>query len=121
MKKIKQLLVVMAGALLGLIAPAMAQTDGGVQPAPPPSAPAQFSAADLEKLAAPMALYPDPLIAVMLPASAYPVEIVQAARFVANTNNLATLDDQPWDDNVKALAKFPSVLQYMSDELSWTV
>jgi hypothetical protein len=90
-------------------------------PAPPPSAPPQRSAADLEKLAAPMALYPDPLIAVMLPASAYPVEIVQAARFVADTNNLATLDDQAWDQNVKAVARFPSVIQKMSDELSWTV
>jgi uncharacterized protein DUF3300 len=88
--------------------------------APPPSAPAQRSAADLEKLAAPMALYPDPLIAVMLPASAYPVEVVQVARFVANTNNLAMLDDQPWDENVKAVARFPSVIQKMSDELGWT-
>jgi hypothetical protein len=103
-----------------ITAPAFAQaTDDS--PAPPPSAPAQRSASDLEKLVAPMALYPDPLIAVMLPASAYPVEIVQAARFVADTNNLATLDDQPWDANVKAVAKFPSVIQKMSDELGWTV
>jgi hypothetical protein len=89
--------------------------------APPPSAPAQRSAADLEKLAESMALYPDPLIAVMLPAAAYPVEVVQAARFVADTNNLATLDDQAWDENVKAVARFPSVIQKMSDELGWTV
>jgi hypothetical protein len=91
------------------------------QPAPPPSAIPQRSASDLEKLVAPMALYPDPLVAVMLPAAAYPVEIVQAARFVSNTNNLATLDNQPWDDNVKAVAKFPSVIQNMSDQLGWTV
>ena len=58
-------------------------------PAPPPAAPPQRSAADLEKLVAPIALYPDPLIATMLPASVYPLEIVQAARFVADTNNLA--------------------------------
>src|SRR5215211_8772267 len=51
-------------------------------PAPPPSAPAQRSAADLEKLAMPIALHPDPLVAIILPASVYPVEIVQAARFV---------------------------------------
>src|SRR5690348_10117982 len=70
-------------------------------PAPPPSAPPQRSAADLEKLVAPIALYPDPLIATILPASVYPLEIVQAAQFVADTNNLAKLDEQPWDDNVK--------------------
>ena len=108
----------LASAVLASTAPAIAQTE--TQPAPPPSASAPRSAADLEKLVAPMALYPDPLIAIMLPAAAYPVEIVQAARFVANTNNLATLDDQPWDANVKAVAKFPTVIQYMSDELGWT-
>ena len=80
-------------------------------PAPPPSAPAKRSAADLEKLVAPIALYPDPLIATLLPASVYPLEIVQAARFVANTNNLAKVDEQPWDDNVKAVARVPAVIQ----------
>ena len=68
-----------------------------------------------------MALYPDPLIAVMLPAAAYPVQVVNAARFVANPSNLAAIDDQPWDDNVKAVARFPEVIQYMSDNLNWTV
>ena len=92
-----------------------------VAPAPPPSAPAQISAADLEKLVAPIALYPDALIATILPASVYPLEIVQAARFVANTNNLATLDAQPWDENVKAVARVPAVIQKMNDDLTWTV
>lgn len=113
--------VVIVAAIPLLTGPAMAQQAADAQPAAPPSAPAQRSSADLEKLVAPMALYPDPLVAVMLPSAAYPLEIVQAARFVANTNNLVTLDDQPWDDNVKAVAKFPSVIQNMSDELSWTV
>src|SRR4051812_21458990 len=79
-------------------------------PTPPPSAPAKKSAAELEKLAMPIALHPDPLIAVLLPASVYPVEVVIAARFVKDTNNLAKLDSQPWDDSVKALAKFPELL-----------
>jgi Protein of unknown function (DUF3300) len=91
------------------------------QAVPPPSAPAQLSEADLEKLAAPIALYPDPLLAVMLPASVYPLEIVQAARFIQNTNNLAQLDSQPWDDNVKAVARFPDVIQKMNDDLQWTI
>jgi hypothetical protein len=123
MKTIKPvyLSVMMAAAVAVLSSSAVAQQAAEAQPVPPPSAPAQRSAAELEKLAVPMALYPDPLVAVMLPAAAYPVEIVQVARFVANTNNLATLDDQPWDDNVKAVARFPSVIQNMSDQLGWTV
>jgi hypothetical protein len=86
----------------------------------PPSAPAKRSAADLEKLVAPIALYPDPLLAVLLPASSYPLEIVQAARFVKDTNNLAKLDQQSWDPNVKAVARFPDVIAKLDTELTWT-
>jgi hypothetical protein len=88
--------------------------------APPPSAPPQRSAAELEKLAAPIALHPDPLISIILPASVYPLEIVQASRFVKDTNNIPKIDEQSWDDNVKAVAKFPSMIQKMNDELTWT-
>src|SRR5262245_25454382 len=77
-------------------------------PAPPPAAPAKRSAAELDKLVAPIALYPDPLVATVLPASVYPLEIVQAARFVADTNNLGKIDEQPWDENVKAVARVPA-------------
>lgn len=90
-------------------------------PAPPPAVPVKRSAAELEKLVAPIALYPDPLIATILPASVYPLEIVQAARFVANTNNLAKLNEQPWDENVKAVARVPEVIKKMNDDLSWTM
>src|SRR6516162_7579607 len=90
-------------------------------PAPPPSAPAKRSAADLEKLAMPIALHPDSLIAVILPASAYPLEIVQAARFVKDTNNIAKLDDQPWDQNVKDVARFPELIAKMDQDLQWTM
>jgi len=90
-------------------------------PTPPLSAPPKRGAAELEKLAAPIALYPDPLIAVILPASAYPLEIVEAARFVKDTNNMGQLDQQPWDPNVKALARFPAVLQKMDQDLAWTI
>ena len=89
--------------------------------APPPSAPPTYSAAELEKLAAPIALHPDPLIAIILPASVYPLDIVQAARFVKDTNNLPKVDEQPWDENVKALAKFPELLQKLNDDLTWTM
>ena len=90
-------------------------------PAPPPSSSAKRSAAELEKLVAPLALFPDPLIATMLPASVYPLEIVQAARFVSDTNNLAKLDEQQWDANVKAVARIPDAIKKLNDDLSWTV
>lgn len=89
-------------------------------PAPPPSAPAQRSAAELEKLAMPIALHPDPLIAIVLPASVYPLEIVQAARFVKDTNNLAKLDEQTWDANVKAVARIPQLIAQLDADLTWT-
>jgi hypothetical protein len=115
-------LVVPALAFALISASANAQPDpSSVASAPPPSAPAQRSAADLEKLAAPIALYPDPLIATILPAAAYPLEIVQAARFVADTNNLAKLDAQPWDENVKAVAAVPAAIQKLNDDLPWTI
>ena len=88
--------------------------------APPPSAAAKRGAAELEKLVEPIALHPDPLIAIVLPASAYPLEVVQAARFVKDTNNIAKLDQQPWDDNVKAVARFPQMISKMDADLTWT-
>src|SRR6185436_6355205 len=86
-----------------------------------PSAPAKLSAAELEKLVEPIALHPDPLIAIILPASAYPLEIVQAARLVKDTNNIPKVDDQTWDENVKAVAKFPEVVAMMDKDLPWTM
>jgi hypothetical protein len=90
-------------------------------PASPPSAPAKRSASELEKLAIPIALHPDPLIAIILPASAYPLEIVQAARLVKDTNNIPKVDEQPWDENVKAVAKFPELIAKMDADLAWTI
>lgn len=119
--KIKPQLIYIV-VLAAFIATARAQTDapasGGA--AAPPSAPPQLSQADLEKLVAPIALYPDPLLATLLPASAYPLDIVKAARFIADTNNIPKIDSQPWDPNVKALARFPEVIQKMNDDLDWT-
>jgi len=96
-------------------------TEPAATPAPPPAAPVKRSAADLEKLVAPIALYPDPLLATVLPASVYPLEIVQAARFVADTNNLAKLDAQPWDDNVKAVARVPDAIKKLNADIAWTI
>jgi hypothetical protein len=118
---VKTCFILVAATLIG-VCPARCQTSSAPEkPSPPPSAPAKRSAADLEKLALPIALHPDPLIAIILPASAYPVEVVQAARFVKDTNNLSKLDEQPWDENVKAVAKFPELIAKMDADLAWTV
>src|SRR5262245_27902572 len=90
-------------------------------PAAPPSAPAKLGQAELEKLLMPIALYPDALIATLLPASVYPLEIVQAARFMQDTNNASKIDEQSWDDSVKAIAKIPAALKKMNDDLQWTI
>src|SRR5579863_8881750 len=91
-----------------------------------PEANSSFTREELEKLLAPIALYPDPLLAQMLPASAYPVQIVQAQRWldknktlVAN-NDYSGIDNQNWDPAVKALARFPDVIKLMSADLDWT-
>src|SRR5215470_5033234 len=93
----------------------------GTNAAAAESAPAKLSPEELEKLVVPIALHPDPLIAIILPASVYPLEIVQAARFVKDTNNIPKVDDQPWDDNVKELAKFPDMIAKMDADLPWTM
>lgn len=109
-------------AVTGVAMPAATPTGAPApSPAPPPSAPVKRSAADLEKLVMPIALHSDPLIAILLPASVYPVEIVQAARFVKDTNNIAKVDQQPWDDNVKAVAKLPALIAQLDADLDWTV
>jgi hypothetical protein len=102
------------------ISPAQTPAPAPANAAAPPSASPQASQADLEKLVAPIALYPDPLLATLLPASAYPLDIVKAARFLKDTNNIPKIDSQPWDPNVKALARFPDVLNKMNEDIDWT-
>ena len=102
--------------------------DGGSALSPPQgntqsSAPSQQ---DLEQLVAPIALYPDALVAQILAGSTYPTQIVEADRWLHQNSNLkgdqllAAVDKQPWDPSVKALTQFPSVLDNMSQNLSWT-
>src|SRR5215469_4729385 len=102
-------------------APPPAATPAATNAAAPQSAPARLSPDELEKLVMPIALHPDQLIAIILPASVYPLEIVQAARFVKDTNNIPKVDQQPWDDNVKELAKFPDMIAKMDADLPWTM
>lgn len=86
------------------------------EPAPPPR-----SEAELDQLLAPIALHSDPLLAQILPAATQPTDIVLAARYLEDKKDSANIDEQPWDPSVKALARFPTVIKLMSDDLSWTV
>ncbi|HYK90662.1 MAG TPA: DUF3300 domain-containing protein [Acidobacteriota bacterium] len=78
-----------------------------------------YSPQQLDNLVAPIALYPDPLLAQVLPASTFPDQIDEAARY-ARANGSYGVDDQYWDVSVKAVAHYPSVLFMMSDKLDWT-
>lgn len=80
-----------------------------------------LSAEELDELVGPIALYPDDLLAIVLPASTYPLQIVQAARFVEDLEHDKSLKpDESWDDSVVALTNYPEVLQMMNDDLDWT-
>jgi hypothetical protein len=86
------------------------------------TAPAPLSAAELDRLVAPIALYPDDLVAIILPGATYPVEIVQADRFLEQrkSNKSLKLNDA-WHDPVKALVNYPDVVKKMSTDLDWTI
>ena len=81
---------------------------------------------ELDQLLASIALYPDDLVAQVLSASTYPVEVVQAARFVKENANLqgeklmAAAKDKDWEPSVKAMLEFPDVLKMMDEKLEWT-
>jgi hypothetical protein len=87
---------------------------------------AKQTSAQLQQLVAPIALYPDALVAQILAAATYPDQVVEADRWVQQNTNLKgeqlgqEVDKQPWDASVKALAEFPSVLGNMDKNLSWT-
>ncbi len=79
------------------------------------------SAAELEELVGPIALYPDDLLAIVLPASTYPLQIVQAGRFLEALDGDPSLEpDENWDDSVVALTNYPEVVELMNDDLDWT-
>lgn len=84
-----------------------------------------ISKAQIDQLVAPIALYPDALLAQVLMASTYPLEIVQAARWISANSRLKgkalekAAKDQSWDPSVKSIALVPQVLQMMNDKLDW--
>jgi hypothetical protein len=90
------------------------------------NAPPVFKPEELDQLLAPIALYPDSVLAQIFMASTYPLEVVQADRWAKQNKSLkgdaltAELEKQPWDPSVKSLINFPQVLGMMSEKLDWT-
>src|ERR1700751_4643247 len=91
-------------------------------------APAQpFNEEQLDALLASIALYPDELLAQLLMASTFPLEVVTAARWVEDPDHksltgdalVKALDTEPWDPSVKSLVPFPVILATMNSNLSW--
>jgi len=82
---------------------------------------ALFTAQELDELLAPIALYPDPLLAQILPAATFIDQVDLAARYVSQYGKSARIDDQPWDVSVKALAYYPDILLMMDRKYDWTV
>src|SRR6266404_5759769 len=86
----------------------------------------QLASGELDSLVAPIALYPDPLLAQTLAASTYPLEIIQLQQWMDRNKNLQgkaladAVAKQPWDPSVQSLVEFPDVVQRMAGNIQWT-
>lgn len=118
-------LVLGLGLLLGLSTSATAQVSV-TQPTSLPSGQANIvSLPELQSLVAPVALYPDALLAQMLMAATYPLEVASATIWLQNNQLIgqafeAALAQQRWDNSVKSLVHFPQALKLMGNQLEWT-
>ncbi len=91
---------------------------------PPPSGVPAFakrSIPELETLVAPIALYPDPLLAQVLPSCAASSDVVLAARYLKSGKSKAGIDAQPWAESVKAIARYPEVVKLLDSRLDATI
>jgi hypothetical protein len=94
--------------------------------APPSAASAKIPSDQLDSLVAPIALYPDPLLAQLLAASTYPLEVVQLQQWLAKNQDLKdkaladAVAKQPWDPSIQALAGLPDVVKLLGDNIQWT-
>src|SRR5205823_13176519 len=86
----------------------------------------KIPADQLDSLVAPIALYPDPLLAQALAASTYPLELVQLQQWLEKNKNLKdraladAVAKQPWDPSIQALAALPDVVKRLADDIQWT-
>jgi hypothetical protein len=111
----RTLLVLSVAASLAAVGRALAQAESK-----------KFKPEELDQMLAPIALYPDALLAQILMACGYPLEIVEAARWSKANPTLKgdaavqAVKDQDWDTSVKSLGSFPDVLKQLNDHLDWT-
>src|SRR5690242_13171875 len=103
----------------------VSRQDAGSQAAS--SAPAAKIPSDqLDSLVAPIALYPDPLLAQTLAASTYPLELMQLQQWLARNPGLkdqalvSAVEKQPWDPSVQAMAALPDLVKRLTDDIQWT-
>ncbi len=119
------------GIVAVLCAIAIAGGDAAVFAAAPQPLPAQDAASaippdQLDSLVAPIALYPDPLLAQTLAASTYPLEIMQLQQWLSRNPGLtgsalaSAVEKQPWDASVQAMANMPDVVKRLADDIQWT-
>ena len=109
-------------------APAPTTTAEGPAPKPEAETPQLFKAEQLDQLLAPIALYPDTLLAQILMAATYPIEIVKVDRWLQDPSHASLRGDQwanaieaeAWDPSVKSLVPFPRILRMMDQQLDWT-
>ena len=117
------------GARRGLLVAAMAW--GGIalpapahaaeEPSEPAAKAAPLSLDELQEVVGPIALYPDELVAIVLPASTWPLQIVQASRLLDKRKSDPDLKpDEDWDPSVIGLMNYPEVIALMNDDLDWT-
>jgi len=117
-----------AAAALVVPPPVFAQASPPPVEQPPDSAATLYNASQLDALLAQIALYPDALLTQVLMAATYPLQIVDASRWLARDNNKALSGDalaqalqaQNWDPSVKSLLPFPQVLELLNTNLDWT-
>lgn len=116
----------MAAVSAALVLPALPTSAWAQSTSTSQTAGQQLSEAELAALVAPIALYPDPLVAQVLMAATYPLEVAEAYNWLKSNASLKgsaldkALQDQAWDASVKSLVSFPSVLDMMGSQLSWT-
>jgi hypothetical protein len=133
MMKNKLIHEVGGGLLAAVLAATAAQAQAPPAAQPPPAAlklqvAPQLAPGRLDQMLAPIALYPDDLLVQILMAATYPLDVVEAARWVQDPRNaklkgdqlFASLQQQNWDASVKSLAPFPSILDMMDVNIEWT-
>ncbi|HKR11597.1 MAG TPA: DUF3300 domain-containing protein [Pyrinomonadaceae bacterium] len=118
MKKI--IVVCLLSCLVGNLTVTAAASRRGAGPEPS-ALDSALNAEQMDNLLAPIALYPDPLLAQVFPASTFVDQVEQAARWLrGNNNQVAGVDNQSWDVSVRSVAHYPQVIYMMSDKLDWT-